>query len=126
MILELMSLQRQKRIRQRSSLLSDSIVMETLGENQIEVEDMNESLLLKTKYFSVIDRVLTEIWRRFYDNSDILIAITEANSIDQDDFDLSCLAPLNEINLKLPSKTELTIVKQFWPKNKTHKENYAF
>ena len=111
---------RQKRIRQRSSLLSDSINGNTWRESNLKVEDMSEfetqSLLLKTKYFSVIDRISTEILCRFYDNSDILIAITEANNIDQDDFDLSCLAPLNEINLKLPSETELTIVKQFLAK----------
>lgn len=108
---------RPQRIRQRSNRLNDSIVMETLGERHIEVEAQTgiekEKLLLKSQYFSVIDRVSSEMNSRFYENSDILTAITEVNNIGSDNFDRNALEPLSEINLTLPSEAELLMVKQF-------------
>lgn len=64
-------LRRPQRTRERSSRLSNSIVMETLGEN---IGDNG----LKPIYFEVIDNVLNEINRRFHENNDILSALSKA------------------------------------------------
>ncbi|XP_055304939.1 uncharacterized protein LOC129569799 [Sitodiplosis mosellana] len=113
---------RPQRIRQRSTRLNNSIVLETLGERHIEVDAQNnvekETLLLKSQYFNVIDRVSSEMARRFDENTDILTAIDEVNNIGDDDFDRNALKPLSEINLTLPSEAELSVVKQFLSKEK--------
>lgn len=118
---------RPQRIRQRCSRLNDSIVMATLGERQIEIgaqnEDQRQIILAKSQYFDIIDRILMEMNRRFQENSDILIAITEVNNLESDDFDRNALEPLNEINLTLPSEAELTVVKKFLSKEENKKGN---
>lgn len=117
-----------QRIRQRSSRLTGSIVMETLGERNIEMEAQTEvekeTMLVKSQYFEVIDRVSSEMICRFQENSNILTAITEINNIERDDFDHDALEPLIEINLTLPSVAELTVVKQFLSKNE-NKQGYS-
>lgn len=108
---------RPPRIHQRSTRLTDSVVMETLGENQ------NKNETLKSVYFEVIDYVLSEMRKRFHNNSDILMAISELNKIISNDFDRNALRPLTKIGLVLPSETELDIVKTFLAKETKKIEN---
>lgn len=104
---------RPQRIRQQSSRLANSIVMETLGERHLEAEGLTEiekeELLLKSKYFEVIDCVSNELTRRFCVSSNILTAITEANNIGSDDFDRNAIEPLSEMlnNIYLRMKTNV-------------------
>lgn len=97
------------RIRRLSTRLSDSIVTETLGQNQSE----NDKSALKAEYLEVIDYVLSELERRFHNNSNILTAISDLNNISADDFDKTMLAPLMDIGLTLPSDSELNVVRKF-------------
>lgn len=115
------------RVRQRSTRLSNSIVMETLGERNSENE--NENRVLKSAFFEVTDYVLNEMERRFNNNSKILTAISELNNISADDFDKKTLEPLTDIGLVLPSDAELNVVKQFicneQKKQKTKKSAFS-
>lgn len=98
---------------QQSSRLSDSIVMETLGEGRSGHET------LKSVYLEVVDYVSSEMRRRFHENSDILIAISEINSIGSRDFN----KVLPEIGLVLPQEAELNIVQTFLARETAKKEN---
>lgn len=68
----------------------------------------NESLLLKSTCFEVIDLVLTEI----------LNAFCEVNNIFSDDFDQNFLLPLSEFGLKIPSNAEMTVARGYIAKQK--------
>lgn len=92
----------EKRNRRRSSRLNDSIVYETLGERgDCEVE-------IRAAFFDVIDSTVNELERRFNNNNEILLAIS-----DSPEMDIHKLQPLTEVNIKLPSKEELSIAKAF-------------
>lgn len=110
---------RTRRVRQRSSRLNDSVVMETLGEDHFE----NENDRLKSTYFEVIDKVLVEMKRRFHNNSDILIAISELNNLNSNTFSRDALEPLKDIRLILPSEAELNVVTKFLAKEMEKPEN---
>lgn len=117
---------RPRRIRHRSSRLTGSIVMETLGERSIDkaqTETQQETILAKSQYFEIIDRVLNEIAERFQENSNIFIAISEINNIKNENFDIKTLEPLTEINLTLPSAAELTVVTIFLSKQENKRED---
>lgn len=81
-------------------------------------------LLLKSQYFAVIDRVSSEMTRRFDDSTDILTAISEINNIGNDDFDRNVPEPLRKIGLKLPSEAEISVVKQFLSKEENKRGNF--
>lgn len=100
---------RVKRTRQRSTRLNDSIVMESLGEGQ----DDGEYQQLQSAYYEVIDYTLIEMEKRFNDNSEILMAISELNNLTSKTFDLKTLTPLKSIGLTLPSESELNVVKTY-------------
>lgn len=104
------------RIRRRSTRLSDSILMSTLGERQLGDE------VLRSIYFEVIDRVLCEISIRFTQNNETLKAISAASEILHDDFDRNALLPLNAIGLTVPSQAELTVFKTFLANEKKKPE----
>lgn len=97
--------QKTGRIRRRSSLLSDSVVMSTLDEKRFE----NETSLLKSVHFEVIDRIICEMRNRFDHNNNILLAIAAANDIGQDDFDREKLLPLASLGLTMPSQSEISV-----------------
>lgn len=106
---------RPQRIRQRSSRLSDSIVMETIGEDSRDIG-------LKPVYFEIIDSICEEIKRRFHNNSDILNALSDLSELNPNT-ELNALKPLEMIGLTLPSEAELNVVKQFLSKEKEKPEN---
>lgn len=99
------NLRRPQRIRERSSRLSHSIVMETLGE---DIGD-NE---LKPIYFEVIDNVVNEINKRFHENSD-----------SPSDLDLNALKPLETLGLKLPSELEFDVIRKYLEKEREKQDN---
>lgn len=104
-----------QRIRQRSCRLSNSIVMGTLGEGETTG---GEILVLKSKCFETIDYVVSEMKRRFDENSEILMAIAEAKNLFSDQFDRNVLLPLNEIGLVIPSEAEINVFKEYMLKEK--------
>lgn len=93
---------RPRRIRQRSSQLTDSVVMETLGESSSD----DENQALKSAYLEVIDYILNEMDKRFHNNSDVLMAISELNNMHASDFDRNVLKPLENIGLVLPPEAD--------------------
>lgn len=117
--LEAESLPTPRRIRHRSTRLNDSVVMDSLGERQSEVDNGK----FKSMYFEVIDYVLSEMRRRFQNNNNILLAISELNNINSNKFDQNSLGPLEEIGLVLPSESELQVVKTFLAKEMEKPEN---
>lgn len=106
---------RPQRIRQRSSRLNNSIVMETLGEDSREVG-------LKPVYFEIIDSIISEINKRFHENSDILMALSELNEINTN-FDRKILEPLQRIGLTLPSDAEFQVVLKYFVQEKEKPDN---
>lgn len=109
-------LRRPQRIRERSSRLSHSIVMETLG------EDIGDNGL-KPIYFEVIDNIVTEINRRFHENNDILSALSKLNDDSLGNLDLNALKPLETLGLKLPSESEFNVVRKYLEKERENQDN---
>lgn len=95
--------------------------MSTLGERGFE----NETSLLKSVHFEVIDRIICEMRNRFDHNNNILLAIAAANDIDQDDFDRDKLLPLASLGLTVPSQSEISVAKAFLAKEKLNPENQS-
>lgn len=110
---------RPQRIRRRASRLTDFVVMETLGEDNFE----NENQALKASYIEIIDNVLSEMDKRFDNNCDILIAISELNNINTSGFDINVLKPLTSIGLVLPSQSELNVVQTYLANETKKPEN---
>lgn len=63
---------------------------------------------MSSAYYQVLDKFLAEMSRRFKENSDILLAISDSN-----EFSFEKLKPLEKIGLKLPSQEELTVAKAY-------------
>lgn len=106
---------RPRRIRQRSSRLTDSIVMDTIGEDSRDIG-------MKSVYFEIIDTICNEIKRRFNNNSDILNALSDLSEMNSNT-EINCLKPLEKIGLTLPSEAELKVVSNFLMKEKEKPEN---
>lgn len=102
-----------RRAPRRSSRLRDSIVMSTIGQS----ESGNETPQLKAMFFEIIDRICNEMEARFNNNSSILNAISSANDLSRNK-----LLPLLELGVKLPSESELSVVKTFLDKEKEKPE----
>lgn len=90
---------RARRISHRSYRLTNSIVMSSLGEREMDADNPRHTSILKSQYFEIIDRVVHEIKRRFKENNDILLAIAEVNNIHSSSFNKNILLPLIEIGL---------------------------
>lgn len=97
------------RNRRRSSMLSNCVVMETIGERNGE----NEKTLLKAAYFEIIDNISSEIQRRFNDNSDILLALSSA-----EEFDLKKLKPLESCGVTLPTVAHFIVAEEYAKKHR--------
>lgn len=106
---------RPRRIRRRSSRLNESIVMETLG------DDSRDDL--KPVYFEIIDNITNEFEKRFHNNSAILTALSDLNTITDSNFDRKTLEPLERIGLILPFEAELDVVSRYLIKEKDKPEN---
>ncbi|KAJ6639881.1 Zinc finger protein, partial [Pseudolycoriella hygida] len=72
-----------------------------------------KSIEIRSAYFRAIDDFTSEMKRRFHDNTDILIAISDAN-----DLCYEKLKALQKINLKLPPKEELLVAKTYMERKK--------
>lgn len=105
---------RPQRIRQRSSRLTDSVVMETIGEGSTDN--------MKPVYFEIIDSICNEIEKRFHHNSDILNALSDLSEM-KSNIDRKVLEPLEKIGLILPTEAELNVVSNFLMKEKEKPEN---
>ena len=102
---------RPRRIRQRSSRLSESVVMSTLGER--DFDESNEATTFKQIYYEIIDKVILEMDERFERNSGILNAVEAASGFLNDDFEYDALRPLTELLVKLPTPEEFSVVKTY-------------
>lgn len=100
---------RPRRVRSRPSRLSESIVMSTLGEKDLD----DESSSLKRIYFEFIDKIISEMDERFERNHIILNAVEVATNILSDNFDYNALDPLTELQVILPSREEFAVVKSY-------------
>lgn len=91
--------------------------METLG------DDSRDDL--KPVYFEIIDNITNEFEKRFHDNSAILTALSDLNTItfSNSNFDRKILEPLERIGLILPSEAELNVVSRYLIKEKDKPEN---
>lgn len=102
---------RPRRIRQRSSRLSESVVMSTLGER--DFDESQETTTLKRIYYGIIDKVIVEMDERFERNSAILNAVEAACDFLNDNFEYNVLRPLTELQVQLPSPEEFSVVKTY-------------
>ncbi|KAJ6644666.1 Zinc finger MYM-type protein 1 [Pseudolycoriella hygida] len=78
----------------RSTLLDDFTVEETIGERSGEEE--------------IIDVTIAELEARFSENNSILLALSNADSMD-----ISELKPLETVGIELPSQCELNVAKKY-------------
>lgn len=91
-----------RRVRPRSTKLSDSVVLETLGERN---DDMVE---IKSAFFDIIDNILLEMKKRFTENDQILLALSTAYQMEGDN-----LEELSSLGFELPSAGELSVAKRY-------------
>lgn len=84
-----------RRKRRRSTALRDSVVMETLGER-----DMDNKRSLKATFFEILDTLLSELRTRFNENNTLLKAITSEK------LNMQALRSLEELGVKIPSEVE--------------------
>ena len=87
----------------RPKALESSIITETIGERNADFK-----IEIQSTYFRVIDEFSSEMKRRFSDNTDILIAISDAKDLCYDK-----LKPLQKIGIKLPTKEELKVAQTY-------------
>lgn len=106
---------RPRRVRNRTSRLTDSVVAETIGEGDIDVR-------FKPIYFEIIDSICNELKRRFHHNSDILYELSDLQQLDSN-IDIKSLEPLAKIGLVVPSQTELSLVANYLKTMKEDPEN---
>lgn len=97
------SVARPSRNRRRSVKVNDFIVTETIGERS---KDMK--IEIQSAFYEVLDIFSTEMKSRFFDNSDVLMAVSEASK-----FDHEKLKPLKKVGLTLPSIEELSVAKTY-------------
>lgn len=107
---------RPRRNIKRPLALADFVVTERTGERNFD-----NKIEISSAYYFVIDVFLTEIERRFEDNSDILSAISMVG-----EFDVKLLKPLEDIGLVLPSNEEMVVAKSFvQTRQKIHEEKLS-
>ena len=106
---------RPQRIRQRASRLTDTIIMEIIGEDSRDIG-------LKPVYLEIIDSICNEIKKRFHHNSDILIGLADLRELDSNT-ERKTLEPLEKIGLTLPFEAELTVVSTLMKREKEKPEN---
>lgn len=99
---------RPARNKQRSSKLKEYIVTSSIGER-----NSDPKVEVKSTYYEVIDIFLSEMNERFTENSDILLAISDAS-----EFSIEKLKPLESLGLKLPPEAELKVAKAFIDRKK--------
>lgn len=103
---------RPTRNKQRSVKLDHFIITDTIGErsNDAKIE-------IRSAYYQVLDIFSSEMEKRFHDNSDILLALSEA-----DEFDYEKLKPLEKLGLTLPPIEELSVAKTYINRKKFEHE----
>lgn len=101
-----------RRVRQRSTLLADSVIGETLGEWG---DNLTE---IKSAYFDIIDNISVEIKDRFTENDRILSALSSAHEMEPESLKI-----LTSLGLAMPSDAELCIAKKYLSKKKEEKKN---
>lgn len=99
------------RNRQRSILLSSFVIEDSIGERSSS--DVN----MKSTYYEIIDVILSEFHKRFFENNKVLLALSSA-----DNFELSELQPLEDLGIKLPSNCELRTAKKYVDAKKWERE----
>lgn len=105
---------RARRNRRRSTLLGDFVVEDTIGERANEYDD------IKSTYYGIIDVADNEMKRRFSENNNILLALSNSSNMD-----LNELKPLEELGIVLPSDYELKTAKQYIEKEMAAFSNRA-
>lgn len=104
---------RPTRNKMRPAALNDFIITERIGERNTE-----PLIEIKSAYFEIIDLFESEFTRRFEENEEILLAISEAG-----EFSLEKLQPLRQLGLELPPAEELAVAKSYIDrKRKEHEE----
>lgn len=98
---------RPRRSRQRSALLEDFSVECTISERANEDDD------IKATYFEIIDVANNELKERFFENNDILLALSNASNMDPNE-----LKPLEKLGLALPSEHEMDVAKKYVDRKK--------
>lgn len=87
----------------RPQSLSDFIITDRIGER-----NPDSKIEISSSYFMVIDVFLSEMKKRFEENSAILEALSQA-----DEFDRKLIQPLVELGIKLPSDQEMAVAKNY-------------
>lgn len=96
------------RVKRTPKTLESYIITDKIGERNSDVK-----IEIQSAYCRVIDEFAAEMKRRFFDNTDILIAISDANDLCYDK-----MKPLEKINIKIPPKEELLVAKNFIERKK--------
>lgn len=100
----------------RPSWLTGFILTDRTGER-----NRDNKIEISSAYYFVIDVFLSEIAKRFENNSEILTAMSCA-----EEFDIKLLKPLEDIGLTLPSHEEMVVAKTFIAtRKKIHKEEMS-
>lgn len=100
------------RKKMRSSTLAEFIVTGKFGERN---DDVNPEL--RSAFNAVIDIFESEIKIRFSDNSEILLAISQAQELCYEK-----LAPLKQLGIVLPNKEEVSVAKVYLERRKRDHE----
>lgn len=91
------------RTKKRPSALASFFITDPIGERNTDVK-----VEIKSAYFEVIDIFLSEMKHRFEENSDILLAISDANELS-----IEKLQPLKRLGISLPLEPELIVAKSY-------------
>lgn len=105
---EFSSLTRSSRNKKIPSVFNTFIITDRICERSKDV-----SIGIKSTHYEVIDIFTAEMERRFGENSDILLAISDAN-----EFSIEKLQPLKRLGLALPTDAELTVAKSYTDKKR--------
>lgn len=101
------------RVWRQSSLLTNFIVSETIGQRS---ENFTEN-----SYFEVLDKMINEMKRRFTENSDILLALGTC-----DKMEMRFLNILSSIGLKFPDESEMKTAKAYVDSKKCEQDGVKF
>lgn len=107
------SLDRPSRSKKLPTNFSQFIITDRIGQRS-----KDKFTEIKSAYYEVIDIFKAEMERRFEENSDILLAISDANK-----FSLEKLQPLKRLSLPLPTEGELTVAKSYIEKKQQQHAN---
>lgn len=102
-----------KRIRKRPSTLASFVITDPIGERNTDVK-----VEIKSAYFEVIDIFMADMKIRFEENSDILLAISDANELS-----IEKLQPFKRLGLTLPSQSELIVAKSYLDRRREEYDN---